>query len=313
MKIIVAGLGRMGSQIAKKLHEGGHKVVALNRSPEPVREMVSLGMLGAFSKEEALAFFAKKERVALWLMISAGAMDEELDKWLNMLPKGSIIIDGGNSDYRLTRKRAEKAKRKGQTLLDVGTSGGIWGYENGFSMMAGGDKSAFKTIEPLLKTLAKPSGGYAYFGEPGSGHYVKMVHNAIEYGMMESLAEGYRLLKEGPYKNLELAKAGDVWQKRSVITSWLNGLMADALRKNKDMRNVDGAVAESGEARWALETAEDLSIRTPAIRASFDVRIESQRGKINFATKLLSLTRNAFGGHKINEATEKTKQAKRKK
>ena len=233
-------------------------------------------------------------------------VDQELDAWLKLLPKNSILIDGGNSDFRLTKKRAEKVSKSGSILMDVGTSGGVWGYQNGFCMMAGGDKKTFESIEPILKTLASPEGTYRYFGESGAGHFVKMTHNAIEYGMMESLAEGYRLLKEGPYKNLDLAAAGEVWQHHSVITSWLNELTANALKTqngNFELKDIDGKVIESGEARWALEIAKELNIETPSIRAAFDVRIESQKGKINFATKLLALMRNAFGGHKINPHT----------
>src|SRR5581483_3172135 len=158
----------------------------------------------------------------------------------------------------------------------------------------------FNKIEPVLKTLAAPSGGYDYFGANGAGHFVKMVHNAIEYGMMESLAEGYRVLKEGPFKELDLAKAGAVWQKRSVITSWLNELTADVLKENPNMDGIDGVVAESGEARWTLEVAEQYGLVTPSIRAAFDVRLASQKGQVNFGTKLLSAMRNKFGGHSLN-------------
>ena len=233
-------------------------------------------------------------------MIPAEVVDQELDAWLVLVPKGSILIDGGNSDFRLTKKRSELVASKGSTLLDVGTSGGVWGYKNGFSMMAGGDQDSFKIIEPVLKTLAQPSGAYDYFGPSGSGHYVKMVHNAIEYGMMESLAEGYRMLKEGAYKDLDLAAAGEVWQHGSVVTSWLNELSRDALKENPELEGVEGVVAESGEARWTLEAAKDLGIPLPAIQTSFDIRLASQKGEVNFATKLLAAMRNKFGGHNIN-------------
>jgi 6-phosphogluconate dehydrogenase len=185
--------------------------------------------------------------------------------------------------------------------MDVGTSGGVWGYDNGFSMMAGGDAETFKKIEPIFKTLEKPAGAYYNFGESGSGHYVKMVHNAIEYGMMESLAEGYRMLKEGPYQNIDLVSAGEVWQHHSVITSWLNELTVNALKENPELKDVEGVVVESGEARFALEMARDFKIEAPSIQASFDVRLASQKGHVNFATKLLAMMRNQFGGHKINE------------
>ena len=299
MKIAIAGLGKMGAQIAKKMHEGGHVVVAYNRSPGMVDEMKSLNMIPAYTRLDVVKQFAD-EQVVLWLMISADSVDQELSEWLKVLPKGSLIIDGGNSDFRLTKKRSSLVSENGSVLLDVGTSGGVWGYKNGFSMMVGGDMESFKKIEPALKTLELPSGAYRYFGEPGSGHYVKMVHNAIEYGMMESLAEGYRMLKEGPYKNLDLVAAGEVWQKGSVIDSWLNDLTVDALRQNKELSGIDGSVTESGEARFALEMARDYKIDAPSIQAAFDVRLESQKGKVNFSTKLLALMRNAFGGHKIN-------------
>jgi len=298
-KIAIVGLGKMGEQIARKLQEGGHNVVAYSRRKEQVDEFVAKGMIPAYTREEVVKAF-DGEQVVLWLMVLSEFVDQELEEWLKILPKNSILIDGGNSDFRLTKKRAELVSKSGSVLMDVGTSGGVWGYQNGFCMMAGGDTETFKKIEPVLKTLSLPSGTYHHFGESGSGHYVKMVHNAIEYGMMESLAEGYRLLKEGPYKNLDLAAAGEVWQKRSVITSWLNELTANILKENPGLEGVDGKVSELGETRYALEMAKDCNIETPSIRAAFDVRIASQKGNVNFATKLLSLMRNAFGGHKIN-------------
>lgn len=304
MKIAISGLGRMGSQIARKLHEDGHTVIANNRSTGVIDEMKALGMIGANTKEEVVSAFGS-DKVVIWLMVPSDVVDSELDNWLRIVPHGSILIDGGNSKFDNTQKRAKKVKEKGSVLLDIGTSGGVWGYQNGFSMMCGGDKASFEVIMPILETLKNPEGMYAYFGENGSGHYVKMVHNAIEYGMMESIAEGYRLLKEGPYKDLDLYKAGVVWQHHSVITSWLNELTRDIVKDNPNQDGVEGRVAESGEARWALEVARDFKIETPAIQTSFDVRLASQEGKINFATKLLASMRNAFGGHKINIKNEK--------
>jgi 6-phosphogluconate dehydrogenase len=299
MKIAIFGLGKMGSQIARKLHEGGHIVVASNRSSGLVDEMKSLGMIGAYTKEEVVSSFGG-DQVIIWIMVPSDVVDSEIDVWLKLIPRGSILIDGGNSKWSDTKRREEKVSQAGSTLIDIGTSGGAWGYQNGFSMMVGGDSLSFGIIKPALETLKNPEGMYAYFGESGSGHYVKMVHNAIEYGMMESLAEGYRLLKEGPYKNLDLYKAGEVWQHHSVITSWLNELTRDIMKENPNQDGVEGSVAESGEARWALEVAGEFNIEAPAIQTSFDVRLDSQKGKVNFATKLLASMRNAFGGHKIN-------------
>jgi 6-phosphogluconate dehydrogenase len=299
MKIAISGLGRMGAQIARKLAEGGHEVTAHNRSKEPIDEAVKHGAEAAYEKEDLIKIFSG-EQLILWIMLPSEIMDDQLDDWLKIAPKGSIFIDGGNSDFRLTQKRAEKVAAAGSALLDVGTSGGIWGYENGFSMMAGGDEASFRTIEPALKTLAQPSGAYQHFGPSGAGHYVKMVHNAIEYGMMESLAEGYQMLKEGPYQDLDLGAAGEVWQHRSVITSWLNELCRDALKENPELSGIDGIVAESGEARWTLETAKELGKELPSIQAAFNVRLASQKGQVGFATKLLAAMRGKFGGHEIN-------------
>lgn len=299
MKIAISGLGRMGGQIAKKLHDNGHDVVAHNRSPEKVDEAKAYGAIPAYTDQDVIAAFGG-EPVVLWIMLPADVIDGKIDEWLLLLPAGSIIIDGGNSDYRGDASRAERVAAAGGMLLDIGTSGGVWGLENGFSMMVGGPEGAYRTVTPVLDTLAQPRGGHRHFGVNGTGHFVKMVHNAIEYGMMQSLAEGYRVLKEGPYKDLDLAAAGDVWQQSSVVTSWLNDLTRQALHENPTLDGISGVVAESGEARWTLETAKELGIPMPAIQASFDVRLASQQGQTDFSTKLLAAMRNKFGGHDIN-------------
>lgn len=299
MKIAISGLGRMGGQIAKKLQENGHEVVAHNRSPEKVDEAKEYGAIPAYTDQDVVDAF-NGEPVVLWIMLPAEIIDSKVDEWLQILPAGSTIIDGGNSDYRGDAARAERAATAGVKLLDIGTSGGVWGLENGFSMMVGGDKDSYDTVVPALDTLSQPRGGHQYFGTNGTGHFVKMVHNAIEYGMMQSLAEGYRVLREGPYPDLDLAAAGDVWQQSSVVTSWLNDLTRQALHENPNMDGIEGVVAESGEARWTLETAKDKGIPMPAIQAAFDVRLASQQGDIDFSTKLLAAMRNKFGGHDIN-------------
>lgn len=298
MTIAISGLGKMGSQIARKLAEAGHTVIGHDHVPGPVDAATEYGALASYTKQDVITAF-KGENPIIWLMIPAHSIDTEVDAWLDVLPKGSILIDGGNSDYRDDPARYQRALEKGIALVDVGTSGGVWGYERGFSMMVGGDKNAYLQLVPVLDALSAPSGGHDHFGDSGAGHYVKMVHNAIEYGMMESLAEGYRMLKEGPYKNIDLASAGDVWQQNSVITSWLNDLTRQALHENPLMEGIDGAVAESGEARWTLETATELGISLPSIQASLDVRLASQEGEKTFATKLLAAMRNKFGGHDI--------------
>ena len=218
-----------------------------------------------------------------------------------LAPQGSLFIDGGNTDFRMTKVHAKLVSDKASSLLDVGTSGGIMGAANGFCMMAGGEETEIDVIKPVLDSLSKPHGGWGYFGPSGAGQYVKMTHNAIEYGMMESLAEGYRMLKEGPYQAINLANAGDVWQKSSVITSTLNRLTAEALHENPNLDGIDGYVAETGETRWTLEIAKERNIQLPSIQASFDVRLKSQQGETNFATKLLAAMRNKFGGHALNK------------
>jgi 6-phosphogluconate dehydrogenase len=300
MKLAIHGLGRMGMQIAEKLAEGGHEVVAHNRSPEPIEQAKSFGAKPAFTKQDVLNAFTG-EQLVLWIMLPAEVVASELQAWLDVLPKASLIVDGGNSDFRETQKHADLVASHGCKFIDVGTSGGILGHENGFCMMAGGDQTSVEIIKPALDAIAKPRGGWDYFGPSGAGHFVKMVHNAIEYGMMESLAEGYRVLKDGPYQQLDLAKAGEVWQKASVITSTLNGLAAEALRDNPTLDGIDGFVAETGEARWTLEVAKNANIDMPSIQSAFDVRIASQAGQTNFATKLLAAMRNKFGGHALNK------------
>lgn len=301
MKIAIHGLGRMGAQIARKLAENHHQVIAHNRSLGPIDQATGYGAIKAPTKADVTEAFGS-EPVILWLMLPADIVDTELDAWLALIPKQSIIIDGGNSDFRLTRTRSQRVTAAGIHFVDCGTSGGVWGYQNGFSMMIGGPQEAVIRLKTVFDTLALPEGAWHHFGPSGSGHYVKMVHNAIEYGMMESLAEGYRMLQEGAYPGtIDLTAAGNVWQHHSVVTSWLNELSRQALAENPTLEGIDGYVAESGEARWTLEAANDLHIPLPAIQAAFDVRLASQKGQTSFATQLLAAMRNKFGGHELNK------------
>lgn len=301
MKIAIQGLGRMGMQIARKLAESGeHTVIAHNRSHEPIEEAAQHGAIKAYEKSDVLHEFGD-DQVVLWIMLPAEIVDAQVDEWLTLVPEGSIIIDGGNSDFRATKALNQKVSAAGCHLIDIGVSGGVWGYQNGFPLMCGSDSAeAFAAIEPALTTLTQPGGMYHRFGPSGAGHFVKMVHNAIEYGMMESLAEGFRMLHDGPYQGIDLAKAADLWQHHSVITSWLTELSRDAFQENPELDGVSGYVAESGEARWTLEAAKDLGIALPSIQAAFDVRLASQKGDVNFATKVVAAQRNKFGGHNLN-------------
>jgi 6-phosphogluconate dehydrogenase len=296
MKIGFYGLGRMGGNMVARLLENGHEVVVMNRSPEPVAEAVKLGAEAAADYRELISTL---NPVIIWLMLPAEVTEQKFSELLPLLPKGAIVIDGGNSDFRHSQERAKRAAQLGINFVDVGTSGGILGRTAGYCLMVGGDKPTLEVIKPILEALAAPY-GWRHFPGQGTGHFVKMVHNAIEYGMMESYAEGYRMLKDGPYKDIDLAAAGEVWQHGSIIESKLNELSVQALRENPTLEGIDGVVAESGEARWTLEAAKELNIPMPAIQAAFDVRIASQAGQINFGTKLLAAMRNKFGGHQIN-------------
>lgn len=303
MKIAVIGLGKMGMQIVQKLGEAGHSVIANDLDETLMQEASGYGALAAKEKNDVIASFDTDERVVLWIMIPAQYVDSELELWASILPQKSIIIDGGNSDYRLTRKRAETLRAQNLYFIDCGTSGGVWGYQNGFSMMIGSDTETYEYTTPIYDTLAQPRGMHLRVGDNGAGHYVKMVHNAIEYGMMQSLAEGYRMLKEGVYSDLDLGSIGTLWQHGSVVQSWLNELTQQVVENDSTLSGIDGVVAESGETRWTLETAQELGLQLPAIQAAFDVRLASQRGEVNYSTMLLAAMRNQFGGHAINLQT----------
>ncbi|HET7629951.1 MAG TPA: NADP-dependent phosphogluconate dehydrogenase [Candidatus Saccharimonadales bacterium] len=300
MKITIVGLGKMGSQIAERLVKAGHQVVAVDPDPAAVKAAEAFGAVGVANRAAAVQEFAGEPAV-VWLMIPAQFVTEEVAAWLEVLPAGSLLVDGGNTDFRETKKHAAACAGRSVNFVDVGVSGGVMGLINGFSMMAGGDEASYQRITPVLDALSMPNGGHDYFGEAGSGHYVKMVHNAIEYGMMQSLAEGYQILKQGPYSNLDLAKAGAVWQKASVIESTLNSLMAEVMIENPNQDGISGYVAESGEARWTLEVAKDTGIELPVIKTALGVRIRSEQGDVSYATKLLASLRNKFGGHKVNK------------
>jgi 6-phosphogluconate dehydrogenase len=291
----------MGMQLARKLAESGqHEVFVHNRSHEPIEEAVSYGAMACYTTEDVVNAFAG-DKAVVWVMLPAEITDQMVLDWTTRLPAGSIIVNGGNSDFRNTKQLNEKVRAAGMELIDIGVSGGIWGYQNGFPLMCGSDnESAFDHLRPALETLVQPGGMYARFGTSGAGHYVKMVHNAIEYGMMQSLGEGFRMLHDGPYSGMDLATAADLWQHHSVITSWLTELSRDALAENPELEGISGYVAESGEARWMLEAAKDMGIALPSIQAALDVRVASKKGETNFATKVVAAQRNKFGGHNLN-------------
>lgn len=299
MKLGFIGLGKMGQQMVSRLVDANHEVVVTDLNKSFVELSVKHGAIEASDRVDLVSKLDGQKIV--WLMIPAQFVQDEVDALLELLPQGSIIIDGGNSNYLESIKRSEQSKAKGVDFIDVGTSGGISGLEHGFSMMVGGDTIAFSKIQPLIEALAQPE-GWGHFGPAGSGHFVKMVHNGIEYGMMEAYAEGYRILKEGhDFGNLDLAKIGKVWEHGSIIASSLNALTTKVLISNPELAGIDGVVAQSGEAKWTVEAAKEKGIETPVIQAALDVRSSSENGEVNFATKLLAAMRNAFGGHEINK------------
>ena len=299
MKIGVVGLGKMGQQIVKKLVDGGHKVVAFDVNKAAVEACKEYGAVGVVSREDLVEQLGPKPIV--WMMIPAEFVDAEVDTLLKLLPKGSMLIDGGNSRYTQTIERAKRARKKGMSYVDVGTSGGVHGMTHGFSLMVGGSSVSFTVLEPALKTLAAPKGGYAYMGQSGRGHYVKMVHNGIEYAIMQAYAEGYDLLKYGEFKDIKLAEVARVWQQGSIIESNLNGLIQEIFEEMHHFEYVSGYVAATGEGQWTYETAQKYSVPMPALREALQVRAASQNGYDTFATKLLALMRNKFGGHDVRK------------
>ena len=301
MKLGFIGLGKMGSQIVAKLVGAGHEVVVLDPNHDAVVAMVQKGATSASSRDDLVAQLGSE--AVVWLMIPADAVGDEVTALLKVIPEGTTLVDGGNSNFNDTITRANQCADHGVSVVDVGTSGGILGLKNGFSMMVGGEEAAVLKIQPLLEVLSKPSGGYHHFGPVGAGHYVKMVHNGVEYGVMQAYAEGYQLLKENKhFSALDLCSVASVWQRGSIIQSGLNGLVAQIYEQNPDLDGIDGYVADSGEGRWTLEEAEKNNIEMPVLRDALDVRKQSQNGNTSYATKLLAGMRNAFGGHSVNKS-----------
>ncbi len=302
MKIGIVGLGRMGAGIAERLLKNGHEVMAFNRHPDKVAPIVALG--GEHAKK--YADFAKlpSPRV-VWIMVPAGQATEEVifgpEGVASVLEAGDIIIDGGNSHYTDTIERGQRLiSNHNIHLLDCGTSGGLSGRNNGYCIMVGGDAASYIHVEPILAVIAQP-GGIGHFGPGGAGHYVKMVHNGIEYGMMQSIAEGLDLLKNGQYKGVDLAKLVNVWQHGSIIQSYLVGLTEEIFAKNPTLNGIEGYVAENGEGRWTVEAGKAANIPLPSIELSLKVRADSRAGQISDTTRFLAAMRQLFGGHSIDK------------
>ena len=296
MKIGFIGLGKMGFNMVQRLLNDHHEIVVWNRSQVAVEEISKKGAIGAATVEELTNKLPGRRIV--WLMVPAGKpVDENLDLLLTLLNQGDIIIDGGNSYWRDTQARAVRAALKGVNYIDCGTSGGVWGLKNGYCLMYGGDREAAEYAEPLFKSLA-PEHGYVYCGVSGTGHLVKMVHNGIEYGMMQAFAEGFEILEKTPF-NLDLPKIADAWQYGSVVRSWLLELAVDALKEDPKLDRLEDYVQDSGEGRWTVQTAIDFDVPAHVITASLYNRFQSRQTE-SFAMKMLAALRNQFGGHAVN-------------
>lgn len=299
MKIGFIGLGRMGANMVRRLLRGGHQIIGYNRSPDVSKKIAAEeGMIPAFTIEE---LFQKLENPrVIWIMLPSGPVTEEFVKMLLPLClPGDILVDGGNSNYKDSVRRAEMAKAKGIGYIDAGVSGGIWGLKEGYSIMLGGEKNNVDKIIPLIKALAPgESSGWGHVGPSGAGHYVKMVHNGIEYGMMESYAEGFEILKARKEYGLDLHQISKIWQHGSVVRSWLLDLAEEALSKDFELSEIKPWVEDSGEGRWTAMEAIDQSVPAPIITMSLFRRFES-RQEDSFAAKMLAALRNEFGGHEV--------------
>ncbi len=295
MELGFIGLGRMGMNMVVRLVRGGHRVVAYNRSPEKVREAEGHGAVGATSVADLVARLAKPR--AVWVMVPSGAVTQDMiDTVARHLDRDDIIIDGGNSNFHDDARRAEALKPLGIRYMDVGTSGGIWGLQVGYCLMVGGDQAVYRHLEPLFRTLA-PENGYGHMGAHGAGHYVKMVHNGIEYGMMQAIAEGFALMHKSPY-GLDLPRIADLWMQGSVVRSWLVELAGRALTEDPALQKIKGWVEDSGEGRWTVQDAIDQSVPAWTITAALFTRFRS-REEDSFADRMLAALRNQFGGHAV--------------
>ena len=294
------GLGRMGANMTTRLLAGGHRVVAFDRSPDAVAGAVKGGAAGAASLDELVR--ALKPPRAVWVMVPSGDPTESTVHALgDALSRGDTVIDGGNSNYRDSMRRAELLAAKGIQFVDAGTSGGVWGLKEGYSLMIGGEKAAVDRLRPIFETLAPAADrGWGHVGPSGSGHFVKMVHNGIEYGLMQAYAEGFEVLRRKENFALDVSQVAEIWRDGSVVRSWLLDLTAAALKENPSLEGIAPWVADSGEGRWTVAEAIDLDVPAPVITLSLIARLRS-RSQDSYADKLLAAMRNQFGGHAIKK------------
>jgi 6-phosphogluconate dehydrogenase len=296
MQMGLFGLGRMGANMARRWHRDGHDIIVCNRSPKPIDELKAEGLRGVYTLEELVA--ALQPPRAIWIMIPAGATtDEMIHRLLALLQPGDIVVDGGNSNWKDSKRHYAECKAKGIHFMDQGTSGGIWGLQNGYCLMIGGDEEAFRRLEPAFRSLAPEGKYYLHCGPAGAGHFVKMVHNGVEYGMMQAFAEGFEIMEKSEF-NLKLDQVAEVWRKGSVVRSWLLDLLADALKDDPRLERVRGYVEDSGEGRWTVQAAIDEDVPAPVITLALFQRFASRQEE-SFAAKVTAMMRKGFGGHAI--------------
>jgi len=295
MQLAMIGLGRMGGNMVQRLVQGGHELIVYDSSADAIKPHVGKGAKGA----KNLADVARQltPRRVVWIMVPAGAVERSLEQLAPHLNRGDIVIDGGNSNYRDSLRRAEVLEKQGIEFIDVGTSGGIWGLTLGYCLMIGASPAAFQHCEPIFQSLA-PSAGYAHVGPCGAGHYVKMVHNGIEYGLLQAYAEGYEILHASQDFTLNLGQIAKLWNHGSVVRSWLNELAERALSRDDQLATVKGYVEDSGEGRWTVEEAMRLDVAAPVITLSLLARLRSRQEE-SFGAKVIAALRNEFGGHAV--------------
>ena len=300
MELAMIGLGKMGLNMATRLARGGHRVIGFARTDATVQEAIKLGAEGAHTLEEAVGKLNAPRIV--WLMIPAGKVTHDsVEQLSTLLSEGDIVVDGGNSNYKDSVLHAAMHEPKGIGFVDCGTSGGIWGLTEGYSLMIGGKREVVETLRPIFETLAPaPDKGWGHVGPHGAGHYVKMIHNGIEYGMMQAFAEGFSILKAKKEFEMDLAQISHIWQHGSVVRSWLLDLAARALDEDTELKDIKPWVADSGEGRWTVFESIDLDVPAPVITLSLQMRFAS-RDEENYTARMLSALRNQFGGHAIKK------------